>query len=308
MGIRLNSYNVELKNSVFLEPRAVVAYQLGHSWNLKAAFARTSQFTHQLSNTGAGFPTDLWIPSTDKVPVASANQLSVAIEKNTKNYSLTLEGYYKKMSNIVSYKETTTFVSVANSQQTNFWENKLTSGQGWAYGYEALIKKNRGKLRGWIGYTLGWSIRQFEELNNGKPFYARQDRRHDLEIVATYALKPRIRLSANWIYTSGNPITAPLASFTTFRNDKVGLIDYGAMNVYRTKAIHRLDLGIQFHRKRKAFESYWEIGLYNAYNRQNPFYYSVETVDNPQTNTLKYELRSRPLFPIIPSISYNVKW
>jgi hypothetical protein len=309
LGLRLNSYHISSQNSRFFEPRAVLSYQASNTWTLKASYARTSQFTHQLSNTGVGFPTDLWVPATEKVPIASAQQVSGAIEKKFRNgYSLVLETYYKKMTNVVSYKETNTFVNVSTNQETNFWENKLTSGQGWAYGYEVLLKKNSGKLRGWIGYTLGWSIRQFPDLNGGQPFYSRQDRRHDFELVATYSLKPSIRLSANWIYTTGNPITAPLASFATFKNDRVGLIDYGAMNIYRTPSVHRLDLGIQFYRKRKYFERYWEIGLYNAYNRQNPFYYSVETIENSQTNTLKYELRSRALFPIVPSVGYNVKF
>ncbi len=221
---------------------------------------------------------------------------------------MTVEAYYKKMSNVVSYKDNAYFVDVTPNEETNFWENKLTSGQGWAYGYEALLKKNAGKLKGWIGYTLAWSIRQFPDLNAGTPFYSRQDRRHEFELVSTYALKPRVRLSANWIYASGNPLTAPLSSFVSFKNDRIGLIDYGAMNAYRTKAIHRLDVGIQFHRKHKYFERFWEIGFYNAYNRQNPFYYSVETIENPRQGTVKYELRSRALFPIVPSVSYNVKW
>ena len=212
------------------------------------------------------------------------------------------------MQNVVNYKETSNFINVSSNQEINYWETKITSGQGWAYGYELLFKKNTGRFSGWLGYTLGWSIRQFDDLNESKPFYSRQDRRHDFEIVTTYSLKPSIRLSANWIYTSGNPITAPLASFVSFKNDKVGLIDYGNMNAFRTDAIHRLDLGIQFIKKRKKFERTWDISVYNAYNRQNPYYYSVETIQNTQTNTLKYELRSKALLPIIPSISYNIKW
>lgn len=309
LGFRLNAYEVGQQFSWFAEPRAVVSYQFNSSWTAKAAYARTSQFTQQLSNTGVGFPTDLWVPSTAKVPVASAQQLSGALEKSFGNkYSLTVETYYKKMANMVSYRETSPFVSASATQESNFWESKLTSGQGWAYGYEFLLKKNAGKLRGWLGYTLAWSIRQFDDLNNGKPFYSRQDRRHDLELVTTYSLSPSITFSANWILTSGNPLTAPLASFSTFKTDRVGLIDYGAMNAYRTKSVHRLDLNVQFHRRRRRFERYWELGVYNAYNRQNPFYYSVETIENPASNTLKYSLRSRPLFPIVPSVSYNFKW
>jgi hypothetical protein len=309
IGLRLNSYNTGKNNQYFIEPRVVLAYQLNDSWKLKGSYAYTSQFTHQLSNTGVGFPTDLWIPSTQRIPIASAKQISGAIEKTLNHgFSLSFESYYKKMQNVVSYKETTNFINVSDNQETNYWETKITSGQGWAYGCELLFKKNTGRFRGWLGYTLGWSIRQFDDLNEGKPFYSRQDRRHDLEIVTTYSLKPSIRLSANWIYTSGNPITAPLASFVSFKNDKVGLIDYGNMNAFRTDAVHRLDLGIQFIKKRKKFERTWDISVYNAYNRQNPYYYSVETIQNTQTNTLKYELRSRALLPIIPSVSYNIKW
>jgi hypothetical protein len=308
-GIRTNIYEILNKNAWFIEPRFVLTYQFQKALSTKISYAKTSQFIHQLSNTGVGFPTDLWVPASEKAPIAYAHQLAFGLNKDfPKSYSLSVETYYKWLYNIINYKDDVTFVSTTNEKKSNFYEQKITSGKGWAYGTEVLMKKNAGKFTGWIAYTLSWSIRQFEDLNYGKPFYSRQDRRHDFEIIGTYKVNKKIKLSANWIYTTGNSITAPLATYAGFAFDMVGYIYYGQMNAYRTKPIHRLDIGVQLFKKRKKIESFWDFSIYNAYNRQNPFYYSVETLQNQQQQVTKYLLRSRALFPIIPSISYNFKF
>jgi len=309
LGLRTNIYQLPNKNTWFIEPRFVLNYQFYKALTTKISYAKTSQSIHQLSNTGVGFPTDLWVPATEKVPIAYAQQLAIGLSKDfDKSYSLSIESYYKWLYNIISYKDDATFVSTTNEKTSNFWEQRITSGKGWAYGTELLLKKNNGKLTGWVAYTLSWSIREFEELNYGKPFYSRQDRRHDFEIVGTYKINKKIKLSANWIYTSGNAITAPLATYSGFPNDIIGSVYYGQMNAFRTKPIHRLDIGLQLYKMRKQIESYWDFSIYNAYNRQNPFYYAVETIENKQQQITKYSLRSRALFPIIPSISYNIKF
>ena len=308
-GIRTNIYQLPNKNAWFIEPRFVLTYQLYKALSTKISYAKTSQFIHQLSNTGVGFPTDLWVPATENVPIAYAKQLAVGLEKDfSKSYSFSIESYYKWLYNIISYKDDATFVSTTNEKTSNFWEQRITTGKGWTYGTELLLKKNNGKLTGWVAYTLSWSIREFEELNYGKPFYSRQDRRHDFEIVGIYKINKKIKLSANWIYTSGNSITAPLATYSGFPTDLISSVNYGQMNAYRTKPIHRLDIGLQLYKMRKQIISYWDFSIYNAYNRQNPFYYALETIENKQQQITKYSLRSRALFPIIPSISYNIKF
>lgn len=308
-GIRTNIYQLSDKKKWFIEPRFFLNYQLLKGLSTKISYAKTSQSIHQLSNTGVGFPTDLWVPATEKIPIAYAKQLAIGLSKDFDNaYSFSVENYYKWLYRIISYKEDATFVSVASGESSNFWEQRIASGKGWAYGTEFLLKKNNGKLTGWIAYTLSWSIREFEELNYGKPFYSRQDRRHDFEIVGTYKINEKLKFSANWIYTSGNPITAPLATYAGFPGDVIGSIYYGQMNNYRTEPVHRLDISLQLHKKKKKIENFWDFSIYNAYNRQNPFYYAIETVQNEKQQITEYSIRSRALFPIIPSISYNFKF
>ncbi|MCP9761365.1 TonB-dependent receptor [Lacihabitans soyangensis] len=332
-GLRLSQYLITNAPQHRLEPRISLAYKVKNDLAIKASYATMNQYLHLLTNTGLGLPTDLWVPATEKVAPQSSSQIAAGAVKDidqTKGISITLEGYYKKMNNIISYKEGASFLSInANTNiEENGWENKVTSGQGESYGLEFLLQKKVGKFSGWVGYTWSKTLWTFQELNFGKSFFPKYDRRHDLSLVGIYKLKPKITLSGIWVYGTGNALTIPIAEYRAYssnfvRGDNVDnpigwrnftVQEYGERNSFRAEPYHRLDLGIQFHKKKKRFERTWDVSIYNAYNRKNPFFY---TASNDQTffgssantntsNTLT--LKRYSLFPILPSITYNFKF
>lgn len=315
-GARLTGFSQSL-GSIKLnpEPRLNLAYQFRDNWAVKGGFSQMYQYIHLLSNTGLGLPTDLWVPSSAKIPRQGATQevLGIVRDLPKAGISISIEGYYKKMSNIVNYKPGSTFLAIdqATSEQYMPWEDKVTSGQGWSRGIELFVQKKSGRLNGWVGYTLSKTELQFDEINFGEKFYATYDRRHDLSIVGIYKLSKHITLSGTWIYQSGNRITVPQNQYLAIYNDLYHqqdgssreVTDYGAKNSFKTPDYHRLDLSIQFHKQKRKYEYMWQLGLYNAYYRKNPFFYEI--VFDKQGHTY---LQGTNVFPLVPSISYQIKF
>lgn len=323
-GLRLTHFVAESKHRVALEPRLSANYLLQPDLSIKAAYADMNQFVHLLSNTGLGLPTDLWVPSTDRVAPQNARQISAGIAKDfsERGFSATVEGYYKRSSNILGYKPGASFLLIDDpTEAQNFtWQDNVTSGQGWSYGAELLLHKKSGRTNGWIGYTLSWTQLQFDEVNFGKKFFARYDRRHDASLVVMHEINQRISLSASWVYGTGNAVSLPLASFPAFtfspfpNPPEFGfpyfpyeVSDYGSLNAYRMKAYHRLDLSARFSARKAHFTRVWEVGLYNAYSRRNPYFYYLTTEYLLDGNSYK-KLKQVSIFPIIPSVSYNIKF
>lgn len=326
-GVRYSLFLSTKKQYRFFEPRVSVAYRVNKDLALKASYATMNQYVHMLSNTGISLPTDLWVPSTDKVHPQQSSQIAVGIAKDLNKYpiSVSLEGYYKKMSHIIGYKEGATYINIdeVNSASESTWEKNITSGQGWSYGVELFIQKKVGKFSGWIGYTLSWTQLQFDSINFGRKYFARYDRRHDVSLVGIYKLSDKITLSATWVYGTGNALSLPVSQYNAYsHNPAEGASNYyyygykGAnfnyynevenleqKNDFRMGAYHRLDVGIQFHKQKKWGERIWEVSVYNAYNRKNPFFYYSYTDDH---NIGRLKLVT--LFPIIPSITYSFKF
>jgi TonB dependent receptor/CarboxypepD_reg-like domain/TonB-dependent Receptor Plug Domain len=312
VGLRLSGLHTAAKTYVFGEPRLSVGYRLSDHSTLKASYGRNNQFVHLLSNTGIGLSTDLWVPATSKAPPQQADQVAVGLSRSFVKAGLevTVESFRKNMRNIVSYKEGAAFLSLNDGVQDINWENNITTGRGWAYGTEVLLQKNKGKLTGWLGYTLSWTIQQFNELNGGKRFYPRYDRRHDFSAVAIYRPSPKVTFSANWVYATGNAMTIPQGYYfgvSGIGSTYTDRIDYlGSRNSFRAAAYHRLDVAVQLHKKKRWGERTWEFGLFNAYNRQNPLYYYIKTENSPAG--LRTSLAKKGMFPVVPSISYNFKF
>ncbi|WP_375445985.1 TonB-dependent receptor domain-containing protein [uncultured Fibrella sp.] len=340
-GLRISAFTGTGLGYVRPEPRLSVAYIVKPDLSFKASYALMNQYVHLLSNTGIGLPTDLWVPTTDRVRPQQSQQWAVGLAKDfttgnsfTNGLALTVEGYYKRMDNIINYKEGASFLLVDDptSAQRVRWEDNVTAGRGWSYGAEVLLHKKEGRFSGWVGYTLSWTQWQFAELNGGRPFFPRYDRRHDMSVVGMYDLTPRITVSATWVYGTGQALTVPNARYrsyglsnalnyikgsngdfsgvsaVTFDNG-VAVRDYGQdKNTFRAEPYHRLDLGIQFHRKRPTHESVWEFSAYNAYNRRNPFFYNIES--KRQTGSLPdiTVLYKYSVFPIVPAFSYSYKF
>ncbi|MFM9985305.1 MAG: TonB-dependent receptor domain-containing protein [Flavobacteriales bacterium] len=322
-GLRLSHYNAQKKNYLRPEPRISGRYMIQKDLSVKASYALMNQYVHLLSNTGVGLPTDLWVPATSKVGPQQSVQYALGLAKDIPDKGLTvsLEGYYKTMEGVISYVEGASFLDVDESTSGEerdplAWQENITIGKGKSYGAEFLVQRKFGKLTGWVGYTLSWTKLQFDELNFGREFYARYDRRHDVSVVGIYKLSERLTISATWVYGTGQAISLPLASFDP--PAQIGSIsqngpqsyfyaeDYGAKNDFRMKAFHKLDVGLQWHKKLKRCEKTFELGFYNLYNRKNPFYYYLDTQTVNGVSDTK--LMQASLFPIIPSVSWSYKW
>ena len=286
------------------QPRFALNYMLNESSSIKLGYARTAQFLHLLSNTGIGLPTDLWVPTTDSVPPVISDQISGGYVKDfQKGYSFSVEGYYKKMTNLIQYKEGSSFFDA----NTN-WQSKIEIGRGWAYGTEFFLEKKRGKLTGWIGYTLSWTNRQFDNINFGKIFPYRYDRRHDLSVVMTYKLNDTWDFGAVFVYGTGNAVTLGTQNYNLAYNEitngiKNSQVSYfNSINNYRMPAYHRLDVSANRTREKKWGQTVLSFSVYNLYNRKNPYFLYT---DNQQGKTVLMQVS---LFPIIPSISWKFKF
>ncbi|WP_080053883.1 TonB-dependent receptor [Spirosoma aerolatum] len=343
-GLRLSAYSVlggssttaETKTrpdssatAVYIrpEPRLSIAYRVTPSFSIKGSYALMNQYLHLLSSTGVGLSTDLWVPTVKSIKPQQSQQVALGMAKDfsQSGLSLTIEGYYKKMSNLLSYREGASFLSADAQGNVNSakWVDNVTSGQGRSYGAEILLQKQAGRLSGWIGYTLSWTDWQFAELNGGKTFHPRYDRRHDASIVGMYELTPAITLSASWVYGTGNSLTLPLSRFSGYYDQKAvgspitsnalygsgsNVKEYGERNSFQSEAYHRLDLSARFTKKRARTERVWEISVYNAYNRHNPFLYSLEGKAQEKGLPSKTVLYKYSLFPAIPSLSYTIRF
>lgn len=325
-GIRLSNFITTDKVYTFPEPRISGSYLLAKDFSFKASYALMNQYIHLLSNTGVGLPTDLWVPSTKNVAPQRSNQIAAGFARDFlgRNFSVSLEGYYKTMNNAIGYKEGASFLLLENpeTQTRTSWENNITRGKAWSYGAELLVQRKFGKLTGWIGYTLSWTQFQFDSLNFGKKFYARYDRRHDISLVGIYKPNDKITLSFTWVYGTGNAITLPRSEYTATPHSGVpnnssfnsgfdfnsrSVYDYGPKNSFRMAAFHRLDIGIQFHKELKwGGRRTWELSVYNAYSRMNPYFYFLSSEE--RNGFTEGVLKQISLFPFIPSISYNIKF
>jgi hypothetical protein len=332
-GLRLSHFLASEKQYAFLEPRLSLAWRLKNDFALKGSYASMNQYIHMISGTGISLPTDLWVPTTDRVKPQQSRQIALGLVKDISNPKLafSLEGYYKTMENVIGYKEGASFVDLddANSAVGINWEDNVTAGRSWSYGMEVLLQKKEGRFNGWIGYTLSWTLMQFDSLNFGKKYYARYDRRHDISVVGTYKLSDRITLSGTWVFGTGNAVTLPMTEYIAtshsingddrfnhfeYYNDMLlganerVVRDFGEKNNFRMKPYHRLDIGVQFIKKKKWGERTWEISFYNIYNRKNPFYYYAD-YEIDKTNEKVYGLLKQvSLFPIIPSFTYSFKF
>ena len=287
-----------------LEPRLTVRYAIDDETSIKASVSHNLQYIHLVSNAGTTLPTDIWVPSTYKVKPQKSWLYAAGLFKNFKDnmYETSVEVYYKTMQNQIEYKEGYTPSSLDDT------ENSFTFGKGWSYGAELFINKTKGRLTGWIGYTLSWTWRQFPELNFGEKYPAKFDRRHDLSIVAIYELSKKWKLSGTFVFGSGNAATLPQRFYII---NGILTQEYSRINEYRLPSYHRLDLAAILTPKkneRRKWKTEWVFSVYNAYSRKNPYFVYFDQSGSPYNGTLEIQAKQVSLFPIIPSITWNVKF
>ena len=287
-----------------LEPRFTLRYALNDETSIKGSITRNLQYIHLVSNAGTTLPTDIWVPSTYKVKPQLSWLYAAGFFKNFKDnmYETSVELYYKQMNNQIEYKEGYTPTGLEDT------ENSFAFGKGWSYGAEFFINKTKGRLTGWVGYTLSWTWRKFAALNFGEKYPAKYDRRNDMSIVAIYELNKKWRLSASFVYGSGNAATLPQRFYI------VGGIltqEYSRINQYRLPSYHRFDFAAIMTPKKnikRKWKSEWVFSVYNAYNRKNPYFIYFDQTGNPFNGTLQIQAKQVSLFPVIPAITWNVRF
>lgn len=281
------------------EPRVSASFRMNTYSSFKGGYARNIQNLHLISNTLSTSPTDLWLPTTAIVQPEIADQVSVGWVKNSKSYKyeFSAETYYKWLQNQIDYR------NGANTQANELIEGELLFGIGRAYGLELLAKKKSGKLTGWFGYTISRTEKQIDGINNGEWYLARQDRLHDLSLVAIYDFSQKWSASASFVYSTGNAVTFPTGKYKV--DDEV-VFSYTSRNGDRMPDYHRLDLALTYtNKKRERFESSWNLSVYNAYARKNPY---VITFEEDETDPNKTVAVQTTLFRIIPTVTYNFKF
>jgi hypothetical protein len=323
VGLHYSGFLVNKKYYHSLQPRFSARYLISESWSLKTSYAMMQQYIHLLTNNNIGLPTDLWVPATENILPQKSHQFALGLSKSFgEMYMLSLEGYYKIMNNIIEYQDGASFMGSSTG-----WQDKVENGKGWAYGGELFFEKKLGKMTGWLGYTLSWSNRQFESLNNGEVFPYKYDRRHDVSAVISFPLDDRWEFSASWVYGTGTAHTLPTERYFGdvdngyYGGGYINVSPYGptyaglnsqfsgeishidGRNSIRAADYHRLDVSFQKKKITRWGESAWTLGVYNTYNRKNPFYYYIGYDDRGSR-----ALKRVSLFPFIPSANYTFKF
>lgn len=281
-----------------LEPRLVSRFFLASHSELSFHYGLHHQYINQICTSGLGLPTDFWVAASEDIPVQYAHHFSFGYHWRSprRQYNLSFETYYKKLYNQVEY--TGSLIDMINRKYE--LTNGLAFGDGENYGVEIMCRKNYGKLTGWISYTLGRADRKFPGVNDGTRFPSIHDRRHDFSAVIEYHLSPRMNLTALFVYASGTPYTSPSYAYIIGENI---ICEYEPHNASRMPAYHRLDLAFNYwFKKTSSRESGFNVSLYNAYNRANPFYMDLEVKD------LSFNVRKQSFYGIIPSVSYFFKF
>jgi len=284
-----------------LEPRVAVSFMINDVSSVKSSYSRTRQYVHLAQNSTAGTPLDVWFPSTPNVNPQISDQVAIGYFRNLFNNRLeaSVEAYYKEMSNAIDFKDH------ANLLLNRFMEGEIRIGEATSYGLEFLLRKNDGRLNGWISYTYSKTTREVPEINDGNPYSAPYDKPHDIAVVGNFEISNRLWVSANWVYSTGLPVTFPTGRFEYMGN--IAPV-YSNRNAYRMPDYHRLDVSISFGSKPKLDRKWhWDLNLsvYNAYGRKNAWAINfVQDDEDPSTTHAEMTY----LFPIIPALTWNFRF
>ena len=311
-GLRGSLFHVNGETYRNLQPRLAARYQFSDRLSLKGSYTYMAQYLHLLTNSSLGVPTDLWVSSTENVAPQYSQQYALGLARNVASHTLELsvEGYYKSMSQLITYEDGASYLY----QNGDSWEDKVVVGNGEAYGVEFFVNRKAGQLNGWLGYTLSRTYHRFDELNGGRRFPFRYDRRHDVSLLLNYDLPRDRTLSMTFVFNTGNAVTLPTARYQSvpppgWNNIESYYADafnerplMDERNNFRMPAYHRMDVSYQKNKDTKrgnrgaAPRRTWIFSLYNAYNRLNPYFIYED----------QGKLKQYSLFPIIPSVTYRL--
>ncbi len=309
IGIHFNTFYVEDTSYYSIEPRLSLSYSITPNLALKTSYSRMTQEVHLLGNSGVGFPTDIWVPSTKKIKPESADQLSIGLYTQwLEKWQATVEAYYKELKNVVDFSQGTNFLK--NGHETDLlnesdasWQDRLFTGKGQAYGIEFYLKRETPKWITSISYTYSKSWRKFSQINRGQSFPFRYNRDHVFNFDFSYKINAKLSVTEAWQYMSGYFVSLPVRKYFGRVNSEGVNYDYvitekSSKNNFQSPAYHRLDIGISYKKTKKQGTAIWNFGVYNAYNRQNTYAIIPMGVSLEQITQIS-------LFPILPSISYR---
>lgn len=318
-GLHVSAFNIQGKSYASLQPRLSARLKANDDLSFKAAYTQMSQYIHLLSSYTITMPTDLWVPATKHIKPMRANQYSAgAYYTGFKGWELSAEAYYKDMRNVLEYKDGASFMG--NSYN---WEEKVEMGKGRSYGLELMLQKTAGNTTGWIAYTLAKSERKFDKegINNGEWFPYRYDRRHHVNLTLSHKFSDRIDIGASWEFYTGGTTTLAEEQTVIIRPDNNRIGYYSSWNFseasyieqrnnYRMPSSHRLNVGVNFHKKTKHGMSTWNVSVYNVYNAMNPtfLYKTTEYEDSNYSQDYKTVLKKVTILPFIPSVSYTYRF
>ena len=291
------------KNQIFnteinLEPRLAIMYRLSPTSSVKASYSRNVQYAQIANNATGGLPFDVWFPSSPNIKPQKCDQIAVGYFRNFRGNDIETSGeiFYKNLTDVID------FVDAAVFYGNLLIDGEVRVGKGRSYGAEFIIKKNYGKLTGWISYTYSRTFRTVKGISHDEEYRSPFDRPHCISIVVNYEFSDRFNASANWIYNTGQPVTYPYGKFSDHGST------YAIYNGYRNQSrypdYHRLDVSCTWKGKHhKRWQGEWNISIYNVYGRHNTWAVMFKPGEN---NTIQTE--KMYLFSVIPSISYNFKF
>ncbi|MEM0575002.1 TonB-dependent receptor plug domain-containing protein [Flavobacterium polysaccharolyticum] len=304
LGLRINYYSSGVNTSSYLHfhPRILLNYIANSRYSFYTSYNKHYQYLSMITTSSVGIPTDFWIASSDGIKPQSSDEFSVGSSFNVaKNLVSTVGGFYRSMKDLLEYP-----YGVTQFNETTTLKNDLLVGKGKAYGFEMMLRKNNGKFNGWLSYTLSWSDRNFDKLNNGNTYFAKYDRRHNLSVVGMYELNPKWNFGLTQVFSSGNRFTMP-TSWYFINNNPVK--EYSAYNNAQMPNYIRTDLSVNyFFVKTNTKESALNFSMYNTFNIDNPIYVVLNIQVNDDKNSVIVKQEKKVLYRMLPSISWRFKF
>ena len=308
-GFRLSMFNTEGRTYWSLQPRVSAKVSAGNGLSFKAGYARMAQYVHLLSSAQISLPVDLWVPITKDIRPVTSDQFSAGVYYDKiKGWEFSIEGYLKKMNNILEYKDGTLMLGTSDG-----WENRVEMGEGTARGIEFLVQKTAGKTTGWFAYTLAKSDRIFPDgsINNGERFPYKYDRRHSIDISVDHRFNKTWGIDGAWSFATGGTTTVPVRQVAVLHPDgyivDAQYVDH--RNNFRIPPSHRLNLGASYHKERRRGETVWNLSVYNVYNQMNPNFvfmdYGPDYDKNGNRIGTSLKMKKITILPILPSISWT---
>lgn len=302
LGLRINHYSSGKDSYLHFQPRAVLNYFANENYSFYASYNRQYQYLSLITTSSVGIPTDFWIASSDGIKPQSSNEFAFGSNQNiTRNFSSSFGGFYRSMKNLLEYP-----YGITQFNEITTLKNDLYVGEGKAYGFEMMLKKSNGKFTGWLSYTLSWSDRNFDQLNNGNTYFAKYDRRHNLSVVGMYDLNAKWNFGLTQIFSSGNRFTMP-TSWYFINNNPVK--EYSEYNNAQMPNYIRTDLSVNYYFIKTAKkESALNFSIYNTFNISNPIYVVLDVEVNESKDKVVVKQEKKVLYRILPSVSWRFKF